>query len=204
MFRLIQKTYFDKLVEIKLKKLIPDVNCFGSDYELFSIAKNDLRYYLMLKWKFTSFNFKDFDRVFMECIYNGSKSVKIFIDNFLDNWYKKWLQRVKILSVNDDIDKNMYDHSVSILFNIPKRVLMGLDEYVYPLIECLFNHGEYACTEQISDRAIKITLGKTKHKPRTVEERLRFLQTIMSSMVNEVTNYDGALIYFKLNKNYYR
>lgn len=190
-------------MEIKLKELIPDIDCYGKDHELFIIAQNDLKFYLMLKWNFTSFNFGDFDRVFMECIYSGGKTVKLFIDNFLSNWYRKWLQRVKILSINEDINENMYSHSVSILFNIPKRVLMGLDEYIYPLIECLFNHGEYACTEQIADRAIKITLGKSKHKPQTVEDQLRFLQTVMGNMVDEVTNYKGALIYFKLNKNYF-
>ena len=189
-------------MEIKLKELIPDVDCYGSDHELFIIAQNDLRYYLMFKWNFTSFNFGDFDRVFMECIYNSGKSVKLFIDNFLSNWYRKWLQRVKVLSINDDIEENKYQHTVSLLFNIPKRVLMGLDKFMFPLIECLFNHGEYACTEQIADRAIKITIGKSKRRPETVEEELSFLQVTMNNMVNEITNYKGALIYFKLNKNY--
>jgi len=203
MFKLTNKTYFEQLVEIKLKELIPNVDCYGRDHELFIIAQNDLRYYLMLKWNFTIFNFKDFDSVFMECIYNSGKTIKLFIDNFLSNWYRKWLQRVKILSVNDNINENMYEHSVSILFNIPKRVLMGLDEYLLPLVECLFNHGEFACVEQIADRALKMTLAQSKHKPKTIEDKLRFLQAIMSNMVDEVTGFKGPLIYFRLNRNYF-
>lgn len=203
MFKVIPKDYFSQLVENSLKSIIVDVDCDYRDQILFNIAKEDLQLYLMVKWGYDKADKNMFNEMFLDVLVDEGEPIKIFIDNFYRNWYKKWLQRVTVIPSNNNLSSNKEDSQATLLINIPRRVISNIDNYLLPLVECLFNHGEFACTKQIADRALKVTLAKSKHGPKTLEDELRLLNTVMSNMTDEVDNFDGALIFFKLGNKYF-
>ena len=195
--------FYEQLVENRLRELIPGVDCHGRDRKLYDTAREDLAYYLQIKWGFEEFSMLDFRNRFLECIGEEGQPVKVFIDNWLSGWYKKWKQRVKIILRDEHwtADKEQVTRMIKRGANLISHI--DLKRYKQPLIEALINHGEIACTKVLAGQSVKRQLAARGLAPKTVEEKLNFLNVTMNRLIG-VTKTTGPLVFIKLGKVYFK
>jgi len=195
--------FYEQLVENRLRELIPGVDCQGRDKRLCDIAKADLAYYLQVKWGFEKFSILDFRNRFLECIGSEGMSVKIFVYNWISNWYVQWKKRVKIILKDTEwtADKQQVTRMIKRGAGLLSHV--DLVRYRRPLIETLINHGEIACLDILANQFVKKEIANRGLAPKTVEEKLNFINMIMGKMV-KVATATGPLVFIKLGKVYFK
>lgn len=180
---------------------MPKIDCRGKDVLMFKTAQQDLMYYLMIKWRI--YNPHRFRDKFLETLGDEGGAVKIFIDNFIGTWYKKWQERVKI--VTSDTDPMADKRQMTKMLKLDPRAyrIVNQDRYLMPLVECLFRHGDFACTRMLAERTLMMTVVRRGKPPKGAEEEVNFLSTVMNHIA-AMSQTKGQVIFIKLGKMYFK
>lgn len=180
-----------ELVNKRLIELIPqfDRSKMG-DRKLYEIACEDIENFLMVNWdseirhlydeeEMCDNTVKNSNRLLMSKIFylkvaEDPDQVKQEIDAFLSLWYKKWIERVKIVwgfeEMGEGLDKNqMYVQRGD-------KVLSSEDIKLYEeaAIFTLIRYGEYVGTQILANNIVRNCAGKKGLISDKIEEKVKF------------------------------
>lgn len=196
---------FEELVRKKLEEFVPQLDSI-KDKRLIDICVEDFRLYLMYKWKFESQNRgMDFRNKFLECINNEGNEILPFCDMWMQNWIEQWRKKVKIITNRKDWSRDKRQVSKLIRRGERKLTPVKIDEFKWPIITTMIEHGNIVCLDILSDQLLKRELGRYKGLPNkwSIKEELQYLNLMMVK-AKEMVSTHGPIVYIKIDGDYFR
>jgi len=195
-----KEMFFEQLVEKRLREIIPDFDPNKYDRLLFITAQQDLKYYLQVKWNLEEFSSQNFSEQFLKYLAEEGTRIKVFIDGWLDSWYKAWKKQVTVILEGDHRNNDKFQASKMVEFGSTQLGLAQNQEFIRPLVEVLVNCKQIVCLDFIMASIIR----KLKKRPtRTVKDKIEFTNKIMSH-VRAVTEEEDIKVYIKIKNSYFR
>jgi len=194
------KAFFHALVGRGLKEVIPQIDIKGRDRRMYEIALEDLEYYLRRKWRIS--NHLDFLDKFTRCIEKEGEPVRIYVFNWLRNWYSQWLKRVKLILRDTEWTSDKEQITQMIRKGSKLISISDVRQYKQPIVETLIRHGIIVCVDTIADQIVKREIAQRGVAPEVPEEKFTMLNTMLRH-AKDIAGSITPLIFIRLNKEYF-
>jgi hypothetical protein len=196
----------EMLLSEKLKEKNPMLDIFGSDRKVLQIACQDLTNYLKVHWNLIGKEANDCEVVEkLEAIFNEDRSeLEEFLDVWTGIWFKKWVERVKLLIGKENSSK--WNRVTEILNNAEPlwRRLSNRHEMQEAITYTLIKNGEICGTSILAENLLKMELGeRRRQQPSSEEEHVMRIVNNAIRKARELARSKGPLIYVKIDKAYY-
>jgi hypothetical protein len=206
--------WINTLVLNKLKDVCSSLDLNGSDRKVYDVCIRDLRNYMVylqrnyLKIEEDPQNMLTNPFISMAITENGvlyqnlqtTKEVAEFIDMWVKMWWKKWLERTKIIISNDQLPKNSLHigggGSPSVTLS-PEET----DELLGVTIMKLIQFGEICCTQIIAENLLKKAVEDLKGKE--LPDKLRLISKLQRQ-AKDISYVHGTLVFIKPDENYFK
>ncbi len=193
------------MVGEKLRELDSALDILGSDRKVLQVACEDFLNYLKFHWGFTGKEASQCEVVekleaFMR---ENREELEHFIAVWINIWFKKWKERVKLLIGNESANK--WSKVSKTLSNAEPmwRKLERKQEMREIVVATLIKNGEICGTEILSENLLKMELGEKRLQ--TLSEKERIFAAVNNALRKgrDMAQSRGPLIFVKIDKGYY-
>lgn len=191
-----------------LKSRNPQLDLWGVDRRVLSVAHRDLMNYLKVHWRLVGkkANETELREKIYDCFCGAPKEFEESIYLWTGMWTKKWKERVKIILGNEGLREWK---RMDKLFRKIEPVWRGLQnrhEIEELVIEALIKNGEICGTSILAEDMLKMELGKyIERKVYTGEWKC--LLAIVNNMlrkVRKISQSQGPLIFIRIDKRFFQ
>ena len=195
-----------QLLSKSLKKRDPQLDFWGSDERVLSIAYQDFMNYLKFHWGLSEQNAAEL-RVREKILsYSNEKPCELeeFVNIWTGIWIKKWGGRVKLIIGSQDLQRCKRADKLLINGAPLWRRLKDRHKIKDLIVEALIKHGEICGTSILAEDMIKIELGSCKEKQANINEQENLLGVVNKVLkkVRQISRSKGPLIFIRLNKRF--
>jgi hypothetical protein len=198
--------FVEIMIGEKLADADPALDVVGSDRKVLQVAYQDFTNYLKFHWGLVGKEASNCEVVEkLETLFRkNTDELDTFLAIWVNMWFKKWKQRVKILIGNQNaskwskITKNIVD-AEPLWHKLEHK--MELQEVV---VATLIKNGEICGTDILAENLLKMELGE-KNIQSIKDEKERVFTTLNNTLrkAREMAQSNGPLIFVKVDKGYY-
>lgn len=188
-----QNYIISEMIKHRLNELLLSFDPVHLEHKLFNMAVEDFYNYLRYTWSVELQEWMPAEvenddpspseklrRLIFDWLEKDPKSAKEELDAWVSLWLVKWRERVKMLFGTEEYNKNI-EHNQMLAQK--GSSIMGheeLKQFKEPILFTFISQGEIAGTEILTDTIIKREVGKLRHAPREIKEKVQFLNTCMT------------------------
>jgi len=197
-----------QILSKSLRSKNPQLDLWGPDQRVLSIAHQDLVNYLKVHWglvgKETGMN-ELMDKI-CDYFYEKPRELEEFVDLWSGIWMKKWKERVKLILGKEGAEQ--WDRTDRLL-NKAEPVWMQLkqrDEIKGMVIESLIRNGEICGTAILAEDMLKIELSSCLENNSYAGEREYLLGVLNNVLrrVRKISRSRGPLIFIRIDKRFFQ
>jgi len=202
----ITMNFVEIMIGEKLVDAEPTLDVAGSDRKVLQVACQDFTNYLKFHWGLIGKEANNCEVVErLEMLFRENlDELDSFLTVWVNMWFKKWKQRVKLLIGSQNADKwskatkNMVDEELL------WRKLEHKQELQEVVVATLIKNGEICGTEILAENLLKMELCE-KNIQSIKDEKERVFTTLNSTLrkTREMAHSNGPLIFVKVDKGYY-
>lgn len=207
--------WINTLIFNKLDEICPLLSLNGEDRKVYDICKQDFQNYIRyldgnhLKMEDSSLPtpvspIEEVISIMLGGIgltqnLESTKEITEFVDMWVHWWFRKWVQRTKIVLNEKDLP---LDSSKAMSF-LP-NIFSGEEhqEFIRALIDKLIQYGEICCTQIMANAMFKKAVEMANKKEWTIQDKLNFLCKLQRE-AKQITYTHGPLIFIRPD-NYYK
>lgn len=198
--------FVEIMIGEKLKEADPALDVNGSDRKVLQVACQDFTSYLKFHWNLIGKEANDCEVVEkLELLFReDADELDAFLTVWVNTWFKKWKQRVKLLIGNQNANKwNKMTKNITDAEPFWRR-LDHKQELQEIVIATLIKNGEVCGTEILAENLLKMELGE-KSIQNLTDDKERVFTTLNNALrkAREMAQSRGPLIFVKVDKGYY-
>jgi hypothetical protein len=208
--------WINTLIFNKLADICPSLSLNGSDRRVYDICIKDFKNYIFylernhMRLENIGTQISPLDEivsVMMGDIGGGpliqnlesTKEVAEFVDMWVKWWFRKWVQRTKIILNEKEMPKLVKPISLdSCPFTAEEKA-----DLMAALTDKLIQFGEICCTQIIADSLLSKAIESSGKKDWKIEEKINFISRLQRD-AREISYTHGALVFIKANSDYYK
>jgi hypothetical protein len=197
--------FVEMMLMEKLKDADPALDLLGSDRKVLQVVCQDFTNYLKYHWDLIGKDANQCEiaeRLELQ-LKENPRELEEFLSVWVNIWFKKWKERVKLLIGNQNVNK--WNRTAKILSDAEPfwKTLENRTKIQEFVVATLLKNGEICGTDILSENLIKMELGDKYIQ--TLEEKERIMTVVNNALrkARDMAQSKGPLIFVKIDKAYY-
>lgn len=207
--------WINTLIFNKLADICPTLSLNGSDRKVYDICIKDFKNYIIYLERnhmklediasqtspldeIVSIMMGDIDGGSLVQNLKGTKEMVEFVDMWVKWWFRKWVQRTKIILNNKDVPTLIKAVSLT---NSPFTA-EEKEDFFGTLTDKLIQYGEICCTQIIAESLFQKAVESSQKKEWKLEEKVNFISKLQRD-AREISYTHGPLVFIRPD-NYFR
>ncbi len=197
--------FVEIMIGEKLRDTDPALDIMGSDRKVLQVACQDFTNYLKFHWDLIGKEGNQCDMAErLELLYKeNADELDAFLTVWINIWFKKWKQRVKLLI--GDQNANKWNKMAKTIINAEPlwRKIERKQELQEIVVSTLIRNGEICGTEILAENLLKMELGEKNIQNLSEKEQTFTMLNNALRKAREMAQSRGPLIFVKVDKGYY-